>query len=40
VLELADRIIVMRQGTAVANLNPAEVTVRDVVDVMLGAKDA
>ncbi|WP_199884975.1 ATP-binding cassette domain-containing protein [Pseudomonas bohemica] len=40
VLELADRIIVMRQGTAVANLNPAEVTVRDVVDVMLGAKGA
>lgn len=40
VLELADRIIVMRQGVAIANLVPAEVTVRDVVDVMLGAKNA
>ncbi|WP_213989414.1 ATP-binding cassette domain-containing protein [Sodalis sp. dw_96] len=39
VLEIADRIIVMRQGRAIANLLPAEVTVRDVVDVMLGAKE-
>ncbi|MBD1554816.1 ATP-binding cassette domain-containing protein [Pseudomonas typographi] len=38
VLALADRIVVMRQGVAIANLVPAEVTVRDVVDVMLGAK--
>ncbi|GAA3606774.1 ATP-binding cassette domain-containing protein [Gibbsiella greigii] len=39
VLELADRIIVMRQGTAIATLNPADVSVRDIVDVMLGAKE-
>jgi len=39
VLEIADRIIVMRQGRAIANLLPSEVTVRDVVDVMLGAKE-
>ncbi|WPO97946.1 ATP-binding cassette domain-containing protein [Pseudomonas sp. HR96] len=40
VLELADRIVVMRQGVAVANLIPSQVTLRDVVDVMLGAKNA
>lgn len=39
VLEIADRIIVMRQGRAIANLLPCDVTVRDVVDVMLGAKE-
>jgi len=37
VLELSARIIVMRQGVAVADLTPSEVTVRDIVDVMLGA---
>jgi ABC-type sugar transport system ATPase subunit len=36
VLELADTIIVLRHGRAVAELVPAEVTVRDVVDAMLG----
>ncbi|SHO64242.1 fructose transport system ATP-binding protein [Pseudoxanthobacter soli DSM 19599] len=40
VIELADRIIVMRQGRAVADLSPSAVTVRDVVDAMLGAKEA
>ncbi|EHD22567.1 MULTISPECIES: ATP-binding cassette domain-containing protein [Brenneria] len=40
VLEIADRIVVMRQGVAIANLTPSQVTVRDIVDVMLGAKEA
>ena len=40
VLELAHRIIVMRQGVAVANLDPAGLTVREIVDVMLGAREA
>ncbi|QEW17961.1 Ribose import ATP-binding protein RbsA [Marinibacterium anthonyi] len=40
VLELADRIIVMRQGVAVANVTPAQVSVRDIVDIMLGAQAA
>lgn len=40
VLELADRIIVMRQGVAVANVLPSQVTVRDIVDIMLGAREA
>ncbi|MBS7540338.1 ATP-binding cassette domain-containing protein [Ancylobacter lacus] len=40
VLELADRIIVMRQGRAVANVLPAQVSVRDIVDIMLGAREA
>ena len=40
VLELADRIIVMRQGTAIADVAPSTVTVRDIVDIMLGAREA
>jgi ABC-type sugar transport system ATPase subunit len=40
VLELAHRIIVMRQGVAIAVLNPTGLTVREIVDVMLGAREA
>ncbi|GGE04121.1 sugar ABC transporter ATP-binding protein [Aureimonas endophytica] len=40
VLELADRVIVLRQGLAVADLAPRDVGVRDVVDIMLGAGKA
>jgi len=36
VLELADTIVVLRHGRVAATFVPAEVTVRDVVDAMLG----
>jgi ABC-type sugar transport system ATPase subunit len=38
VLELADAIVVLRHGRDVARLVPREVTVRDVIDAMLGEK--
>ena len=38
VLELADAIIVMRHGRNVARMAPGEVTVRDIIDAMLGEK--
>jgi ABC-type sugar transport system ATPase subunit len=38
VLELADAIVVLRHGRDVAHLVPREVTVRDVIDAMLGEK--
>lgn len=40
VLELAHRIIVMRQGAVVTDLDPEGLTVREMVDVMLGAGEA
>ncbi len=40
VIELAHRIIVLRQGAVIADLDPKAVTVRAVVDTMLGAKEA
>lgn len=40
VLELSDRIIVMRQGRAIANVLPSEVSIRDIIDIMLGAREA
>jgi ABC-type sugar transport system ATPase subunit len=36
VLELADAIIVLRHGRTAAEFAPSEVTVRDVVDAMVG----
>ena len=36
VLELADAIIVLRHGKDVARMSPHDVTVRDVIDAMLG----
>jgi ABC-type sugar transport system ATPase subunit len=36
VLELADLIVVLRHGADVAHLDPKEVTLRDVIDAMLG----
>ena len=38
VLELADAIVVVRHGKDVARMRPGEVTVRDVIDAMLGEK--
>jgi len=38
VLELADAIIVMRHGRNVTRMAPGEVTVRDIIDAMLGEK--
>jgi len=36
VLELAHNIVVLRHGQAVARLDPAQVSVRDVINAMLG----
>lgn len=38
VLELADAIVVLRHGKDVARMVPGDVTVRDVIDAMLGEK--
>jgi ABC-type sugar transport system ATPase subunit len=40
VLELADAIVVLRHGRDVARFAPRDVTVRDVIDAMLGEKGA
>lgn len=40
VLEIADAIVVLRHGRDVARLAPSAVTVRDVIDAMLGEKEA
>ena len=36
VMELADRINILRQGVDVGHFKPKDVTLRDVIDVMLG----
>ncbi len=36
VLELADKIFILRQGIDVGHFKPADVKLRDVIDVMLG----
>lgn len=38
VLELADSMIVLRHGQVVAHLDPSAVTVRDVIDAILGER--
>ena len=36
VMELADRINVLRQGVNVGHFKPKDVSLRDIIDVMLG----